>query len=1095
MSVIKKVIPFFSLLIIIIKFLYAENLANLAPNPSFEEGDVFKPTGWVSLASGKTSIETVNYRSGKRSLAVFRTLYPNGQPIFAGWESQPIKLKENREYILYGFVKTLNATGYTYLSLAWFQDDRVLKENISDVLQGDNDWKQLIVVASPPPQANYLRIRLISQGNSGSAYFDDIYLVALPKKEFNINLAPNPSFEDGLGDKPYDWEIAREWGDNAEQFRSTQYAHKGIYSLLIRNSSNGLRMAGWKSKGFPVVSGKLYTFTVWIKTKNAAGETYPVIAWFNEKGWICNSYHCFSLTGNNDWTKISVSDLPPEGATYAILYLRSDDNPGAAWFDDVRLNLTESLMSEIAVPNASFEIESDFWQPWLAEGHSREIRIDDSFAYEGRHSLMIRDAVGKVAWQSREMRLFCNRPYLYRLSCKVKSEGEEGKVFIWIAWTIEGEDLKKSQSISAPLLSDGWIELSLLAKPPEKARGLSIFLGCQDFKGTVWFDDVKMEQILPPLEERRVITEEDTPLEYYILRHYQTLSVVSPDRLFRCFEDTFGGIDESKKIIDGLLPYLGEHPEKKDKEMQRVMGILFFHNGDYGIALRYMERLLYINPYDSLDLRYDAVLHYIYWAKLKLEEEKKEKAEEIERKTKVALGGKPEETWKLLLSSAEKFFKLGMYKEARETYEQLLRQYQFTLNEFDISNFHFRIGLCLFQEKRYREAINKFNDFLQSFPRSELREEAIFYIAKSLRYQGDILKALALLKDLWKESKNEELSRDVEKELISCYHGLKDREFAIADYKSFFNRKTMPGVLYIGDDINTMGNWELYGNLFCILPMKLWGLGFVAGGLGEPLRLSGLAKYNDGIASSKTSKYKIICRLYTGDPANPVRTFFPPQSDMGWWDDRGETHPFDENGPDLFIDLKGIPEGVYRLTLCMREHEVRIMDDEKNILSVKPRKETMGRDNSPDIYECFVVFGPVDLTIQIIKGKSLCALLKGIFLDKLYPPEPLPEIKVGKPEEDEGKKSLFNKAKEIYEEMRKKWEDEPYRFYENLNKFREIISLLYDYISLSPETTEALLAEWMIWQCYHQLPGEFEKEEKAKERYIEHFLSLRGNYR
>jgi tetratricopeptide (TPR) repeat protein len=180
-----------------------------------------------------------------------------------------------------------------------------------------------------------------------------------------------------------------------------------------------------------------------------------------------------------------------------------------------------------------------------------------------------------------------------------------------------------------------------------------------------------MEQILPPLEERRVITEEDTPLEYYILRHYQTLSVVSPDRLFRCFEDTFGGIEESKKIIDGLLPYLGEHPEKKDKEMQRVMGILFFHNGDYGMALRYMERLLSINPYDSLDLRYDAVLHYIYWAKLKLEEEKKEKAEEIERKTKVALGGKPEETRKLLLSSAEKFFKLGMYKEARETYEQL----------------------------------------------------------------------------------------------------------------------------------------------------------------------------------------------------------------------------------------------------------------------------------------------------------------------------------------------------------------------------------------------------------------------------------------
>ncbi|MEM0011188.1 MAG: hypothetical protein QXT84_05800, partial [Candidatus Bathyarchaeia archaeon] len=194
-----------------------------------------------------------------------------------------------------------------------------------------------------------------------------------------MNFAPNPSFEEGLeNEKVFDW--SEEWRDNADFQWNIGVAHTQLHSLLIRGSvkAGGWTPAGWKSIGFPVFKGKRYTFTSLVKTRDATGDTYLVISWYGPKGWIGNSNNGFSLSGNMGWTKLSVSDIPPKEATYGILYLRSDNNTGSTWFDDVELNITEQNLVDIAVPDNSFELQSGFWQVWQSEGHARNMSVDNT---------------------------------------------------------------------------------------------------------------------------------------------------------------------------------------------------------------------------------------------------------------------------------------------------------------------------------------------------------------------------------------------------------------------------------------------------------------------------------------------------------------------------------------------------------------------------------------------------------------------------------------------------------------------------------------------------------------------------------------------
>ena len=195
-------------------------------------------------------------------------------------------------------------------------------------------------------------------------------------------------------------------------------------------------------------------------------------------------------------------------------------------------------------------------------------------------------------------------------------------------------------------------------------------------------------------------------------------------------------------------------------------------------------------------------------------------------------------------------------------------------------------------------------------------------------------------------------------------------------------------VVYLADDWETQGDWPgRYGTYAYILcGMRQYNL---VGGVGWPLSL----------------------RVRTSDPkVQPARWIWPGRRDdpsslwNPWdrgrtacgWDDRGETHPFDGKGPDLFVDL-GVPRGLYRLSLYWpadrywwdTPHRVAYrfrLGDGKDTVYCGGRVAEMDRG----VYKQFAVRGPVMLTLRVLKDRSSAAGIGAMFLDKLAGLAPSP---------------------------------------------------------------------------------------------------------
>jgi TolA-binding protein len=1086
---------------------------NLAPNPSFETVEGKNPIGWTILQKGTAGIDTVEHHTGKKSIAVFRSLQTDGNPLFAGWESQVIPVEAGSEYILGGWIKTVSATGFTYLSIAWYRGERYLGISSSEVIESDTDWKYVSTIALPPPDADSMRILFISQGNKGTAWLDDVSLTAHKRKVFNINLISNHSFEDGFEDKPYDWEP--EWKENAQFLRQAGTSKAGVYSLSIKTSTNSTRLAGWKSRGFPAFPYYMYTFSSWVKTQKASGDTYLVIAWFtSDNKWLNNSYHGFSVSGDNDWVRLSVADTPPPGASYGVAYLRSDDNAGTSWFDEVNFNVIDAYLTKIEIPNNSFEEKSDFWQPWLAEGHADEIGVDDSFAYNGKRSLKIRNASGTVAFRSGGMQLDCNARYQYRVKCKVYAQGESnGKVYIWISWLGEEGWLGNTLSIPLSASTNGWTELSLTATPLPGARRAEIYLGCQDLKGTVWFDDVEMEQMFLPSDEN-ILKEKEYPLEFVIFKHYQAISLVESFRLQEHFKEVFPDLDECKKIFEGVQTYYAKFPEEIDDKTKLFLVQFYFHLGMYEKAIPLAEELIpklnelsarnVSNPYAGL-AETDLLDYYYFLARKAIEKAKKEqRAKALKEEWEKLQAGQLIRDNKRLLAIADELYSLGLFSEARSIYEDLLKDEK---DSKDGGYLRFKIGLCYFNERNYERALELFSFFKDNNISGPLSVEAQFYMGKSLRLLGRPAEAFQIFSNLLQRVGEGELRYKLEREIGKAYQSLYKESAYQQMYRKLLGIGVPPTAIYIGSDTQTLGDWvDVYGNLVFLIPYFPGDNQCYSGGVcpvkvfkGEEVSLP------RDFYCNKNGYF--IFNFYTNDPAEFGRCewkkskYFPDNFylynplthsyENTHWDDRGETHPFDDKGPDLYIDIKGFPPGVYGIALYMREHEAKLLNDDGILLAFKPRKEERGKEDVPSLYEYFVVFGPIDITVYIRKGRSLCSILEGIFIDKLFPPKPLPEIKAG----DNGSAavdSVFEKAKRIYEDMINKWWEKPNEFYTNLETFREIIQLLNDFVSSSNSQEKIVLAKWMMWQSYNQIIGETQNQVAALEQFMRAYLNLKN---
>ena len=92
---------------------------------------------------------------------------------------QPIHAGET--FRLSAWASGLNATGTNRVTISWYAaDGAFVKESDSPALPpGSSGWTELTVTAPTPPDAAYAEVRLQSEGNTGTIWFDDASFMPL----------------------------------------------------------------------------------------------------------------------------------------------------------------------------------------------------------------------------------------------------------------------------------------------------------------------------------------------------------------------------------------------------------------------------------------------------------------------------------------------------------------------------------------------------------------------------------------------------------------------------------------------------------------------------------------------------------------------------------------------------------------------------------------------------------------------------------------------------------------------------------------------------------------------------------------------------
>ncbi len=203
-----------------------------------------------------------------------------------------------------------------------------------------------------------------------------------------------------------------------------------------------------------------------------------------------------------------------------------------------------------------------------------------------------------------------------------------------------------------------------------------------------------------------------------------------------------------------------------------------------------------------------------------------------------------------------------------------------------------------------------------------------------------------------------------------------------------------PGVLWVGENPYTSGDWRhVYGNHGYVL----CGWNYQEDVVhyrwpGKPykkkdptasayaVRILAEGDYaRSWVGVNRTKDPRV---LYLGPWTDPYRRY-------ACWDDHGEIHPFDEQGPNLLVDLD-IPAGEFFLSFYFLDYDwyngehpraqsTLLVDRETRApLAVAPT----GRFGE-GVFQTFWVKGPRQITARLNKHRSACAVVSGVFLDRV----------------------------------------------------------------------------------------------------------------
>ena len=207
------------------------------------------------------------------------------------------------------------------------------------------------------------------------------------------------------------------------------------------------------------------------------------------------------------------------------------------------------------------------------------------------------------------------------------------------------------------------------------------------------------------------------------------------------------------------------------------------------------------------------------------------------------------------------------------------------------------------------------------------------------------------------------------------------------------NRRLDPDVLYLGENRHTAGNWRaVYGNHGYILCGWNYQQDLVYPRWpGQPFRAAApVTTYavrimapgdcaRSWVGVGRTRDPRVLGH---GSPADLFRRY-------ACWDDHGETHPFDEDGPNLLVDLR-VPPGEFFLSFYFLDYDWYNGEHPRAQSTILVDRQTQaplavaptGRFGE-GLYQSFYVKGPRELTARLNKHQSVGAVVSGVFLDRL----------------------------------------------------------------------------------------------------------------
>jgi len=158
--------------------------------------------------------------------------------------------------------------------------------------------------------------------------------------------------------------------------------------------------------------------------------TYPGRATLEVK-WLGNSPEAWGATGDTDWTLLRKTFQAPADVTHGQVMLRSDDNAGTAWFDEIGLTC-EGKSVDLAT-------NSDFRGDCRQRGWKVMRATAGQFAWDGTEghaapgSLRITGTDSYNAWMA-EAEFPARSGVTYTLSCWAKAQAATGLSYPAVAW-------------------------------------------------------------------------------------------------------------------------------------------------------------------------------------------------------------------------------------------------------------------------------------------------------------------------------------------------------------------------------------------------------------------------------------------------------------------------------------------------------------------------------------------------------------------------------------------------------------------------------------------------------------------------------------